>query len=90
MNPFKKRPHKSKPKGPKDEGLKVYVRDGRVDDALSRLRKRVERSGVLDDVRERQYYTKPSAERHKKKQSRKNSNTQSTPNGKKSKNNRSS
>ncbi len=79
---FNKRPYSKKHKkfkGPKDEGLLVYVHDDNVDSALSRLRKRVEKSGVLDIVRKKRFYEKPSVIRHRKNQSRKSKTKQRCP-----------
>lgn len=44
-------------------GRTVEVRDGNVDKALRKLKKKVNNSGVLMEVRERQQYVKPSTKR---------------------------
>ena len=44
-------------------GRTVSVKDGNVDKALRKLKKKVNNSGVLMDVRERQHYIKPSTKR---------------------------
>ena len=44
-------------------GRTVSVRDGNVDKALRKLKKKVNNSGVLMEVRERQQYVKPSTKR---------------------------
>ena len=44
-------------------GRTVNVRDGNVDKALRKLKKKVNNSGVLMEVRERQHYVKPSTKR---------------------------
>lgn len=49
---------------PDPEGLAVAVRDGEdVNKALRRLKKKIERDGLFNEIRERQYYTKPSEKR---------------------------
>ena len=42
------------------QGLHVAVRDDNVDRALKKLRKKVDTDGRVKDVRDRQYYIKPS------------------------------
>lgn len=56
-----------------DFGTTVFVNKGtsedrerRADDAIKRFRRRTERYKVLDELKERQYYIKPSDIRHKK------------------------
>lgn len=44
-------------------GRTVSVRDGNVEKALRKLKKKVNNSGVLMEVRERQHYIKPSTKR---------------------------
>ena len=44
-------------------GRTVQVRDGQVDKALRKLKKKVNNSNVLMEVRERQQYVKPSTKR---------------------------
>ena len=44
-------------------GRTVSVRDGNVDKALRKLKKKVNNSGILMEVRERQQYVKPSTKR---------------------------
>ena len=44
-------------------GRTVQVRDGQVDKALRKLKKKVNNSNVLMDVRERQQFVKPSTKR---------------------------
>lgn len=41
-------------------GLHVTVRDDNIDRALKKLRKKVDTDGRVKDVRDRQYYIKPS------------------------------
>ncbi len=47
--------------------IEITVKDGeRVDNALRRFRKVVEKSGVLQELRKREYYEKPSVKRKRK------------------------
>jgi small subunit ribosomal protein S21 len=41
-------------------GRKVFVKDGNVDKALRKFKKKVSESGLLMDLQDRQTYTKPS------------------------------
>lgn len=45
------------------DGRSVQVRDGNVDKALRKLKKKVNNSGVLLDVRRKQEYEKPTTAR---------------------------
>jgi small subunit ribosomal protein S21 len=50
------------------EGLKVTVRDGEdVNRAIRRLKKKVEAAGLMQELRDRQFYVKPSEQRRKDK-----------------------
>ena len=58
----------------KDFGTTVYVvpgssedRERRTDDAVKRFKRRVERYRILDELKERQFYTKPSTLKKEKK-----------------------
>ena len=42
------------------------VKDGNLEDALKRFKKQNERNGVLQEVRKREHYEKPSVKRKKK------------------------
>jgi ribosomal protein S21 len=44
-------------------GLKVEVEDGKFESSLRALKRKVENDGLLNEVRERQEYTKPSVKR---------------------------
>ena len=63
--------HHNKPRKqwtPDPEGLAVTVREGEdVNKALRRLKKKIERDGLMQEIREREYYTKPSEKRKKAK-----------------------
>ena len=43
--------------------LKVTVRDNKVEHALRLLKKKVKDSGLLIELREREFYTKPSVKK---------------------------
>lgn len=44
-------------------GRSVLVQDGNVDRALRKFKKKIQASGLLDDLREREHYVKPTTER---------------------------
>ena len=48
-------------------GLSVEVRNGDFNFALRKFKKKVQESGILQELREREYYTKPSLKRKKAK-----------------------
>jgi len=50
-----------------NKGTRIEVRDGNVEKALRKLKKKVQRSNILQDVRDRQHYEKPSTKRQKAK-----------------------
>ena len=53
---------------PKPEGLQVFVRDGEdINKALRKLKKKIERAGIMQEIRERQFFMKPSEKRRKAK-----------------------
>ena len=41
----------------------VTVKDGQFEKALRKFKKKVQESGILDDLREREFYSKPTAKR---------------------------
>ena len=45
------------------KGTRVILKDGNVEKALRKLKKKVQRNNTLQDVRERQHYVKPSTKR---------------------------
>jgi len=59
-----KQKHKQKRKN-KDIGTCVYVYDNNIVEALRRFKRRIEKSQILDIVRERQFYEKPSAKKRR-------------------------
>ena len=47
--------------------IDIKVKDGeRIDNALRRFRKVVDKSGVLQELRKREYYEKPSVKKKRK------------------------
>jgi small subunit ribosomal protein S21 len=44
-------------------GRSVLVQDGNVDKALRKFKKKIQASGLLDDLREREHYIKPTTAR---------------------------
>lgn len=61
-----RRPQKPKIRNfekPEKQGLKVVVRNGDLDQALRVFKNKVKRSGLIQEIRKKRYYTKPSEER---------------------------
>ena len=48
-------------------GNSVLITDGNVEKALRKFKKKVQESGLLDDLRARETYEKPTTERKRKK-----------------------
>jgi small subunit ribosomal protein S21 len=44
-------------------GRKVFVKDGNVEKALRKFKKKISESGLLQDLQERDRYTKPSVKK---------------------------
>lgn len=53
------------------QGLKVEVQEGQFEKALRKFKKKVIESGLLQDLREREFYTKPTTARKQAKASAK-------------------
>jgi len=53
-------------------GRSVLVTDGNVDKALRKFKKKIQISGILDDIRDREFYTKPTTARKLKASAAKN------------------
>tara|TARA_Y100000310_G_scaffold333645_2_gene411612 strand:- start:413 stop:673 length:261 start_codon:yes stop_codon:yes gene_type:complete len=84
-NPKYRKRFKRKPKRKnKDIGTRVQVYDNNLVDALRRFKRRVEKAKILEEVRDRQFYEKPSAKRRalKKKQKSKHRTSQKDKGGK--------
>lgn len=45
------------------KGTTVFVKDGNVERALRKFKKKVQKKGTLEEVRDRQEFLKPSAKR---------------------------
>jgi len=53
--------------------INVTVRNGNLEQAMRVLKRKVQKEGIVKELRERQYYKKPSEiKQEKKKQARKN------------------
>jgi len=48
-------------------GSSVLVKDGNVEKALRKFKKKIQESGLLDELRSRETYEKPTTERKRKK-----------------------
>lgn len=53
------------------QGLKVEVVDGQVEKAMRKFKKKVIESGLIQELREREFYEKPTTARKKAKNSAK-------------------
>jgi small subunit ribosomal protein S21 len=45
------------------DGSKVIVQDGRFEQALRQFKRKIDQNGLLQELRERQEYTKPTTKR---------------------------
>ena len=55
------------------KGSTVYVRNENVEQAMRKFKKKMQDSGLLQDLRDREFYEKPTAARKKKASAAKNS-----------------
>lgn len=53
-------------------GRSVLVQDGNVDRALRKFKKKIQTSGILNDVRDREHYVKPTTAKKLKQSAAKN------------------
>ncbi len=53
-------------------GRSVLVQDGNYEKALRKFKKKINDSGLLNDLRDREFYEKPTTERKRKKSAAKN------------------
>jgi small subunit ribosomal protein S21 len=53
-------------------GRSVLVQDGNVDRALRKFKKKIQSSGILNDLRDREFYEKPTTTRKRKRSAAKN------------------
>lgn len=47
----------------KSRARSVLVQDDNIEKALRKLKKKVQNSGILNDIREREFFVKPTTER---------------------------
>ena len=62
----KRRNFRKKPKEKKMQGLCVEVYNNNVDGALRKFKKMIKNSNIMMDLKEKQYYIKPSEKRRQK------------------------
>ena len=53
-------------------GRTVLIKDGNVDKALRKFKKKIQEDGLLNNLRDREFYEKPTTERKRKKSAAKN------------------
>ena len=53
-------------------GRSVLVQDNNVERALRKFKKKIQASGILNDLRAREFFEKPTTERKRKKSAAKN------------------
>ena len=53
-------------------GRSVIVQDNNVERALRKFKKKIQTSGILNDLRDREFYEKPTTTRKRKKSAAKN------------------
>ena len=51
----------------KSKGLYVEVRNNNIEGALKKFKRKVKESGLMGELRDRQYYEKPSEKRRREK-----------------------
>jgi len=56
----------------KSRARSVLVQDNNIEKALRKFKKKVQNSGILNDLREREFYIKPTTERKIKRSAAKN------------------
>lgn len=54
------------------QGRSVIVTDGNIEKALRKFKKKIQSSNILNDVREKEHYTKPSVDRKLRRSAAKN------------------
>jgi small subunit ribosomal protein S21 len=47
--------------------MKVIIKDGNVEKGLRKFKKKIQESGLLDDLRAKEFYEKPTSVRKRKK-----------------------
>jgi small subunit ribosomal protein S21 len=53
-------------------GRTVLVKDGNVDKALRKFKKKIQEDGLLNELRDREFYEKPTTQRKRQKSAAKN------------------
>lgn len=53
-------------------GRSVLVNDGNVEKALRKFKKKIQASGVMDDIRSKEFYEKPTSIRKRKRSAARN------------------
>lgn len=53
-------------------GRTVFVNDGNVEKALRKFKKKIQSSGILNDLRQYEFYEKPTTQRKRRKAAAKN------------------
>lgn len=53
-------------------GRRVFVNDGNVEKALRKFKKKIQNSGILNDLRDYEFYEKPTSVRKRRKAAAKN------------------
>lgn len=48
-------------------GRSVLVQDGHIEKALRKFKKKIQTSGLLNELKDREFYEKPTTERKRKK-----------------------
>jgi len=56
----------------RSQGLTVYVKDDNIEKALRKFKKKVAESGILQTLKEKEFYEKPTTTRKKKNSAAKN------------------
>lgn len=64
---YKNYKHTRKERPTKDEGLTVTVRDGNLEKAMRIFKKKVQKAGVLKELKMRKQFEKPSEKKQRKK-----------------------
>ena len=59
--------HTRKNDTPKDGGLQVTVQDNNLEKAMRIFKKKVQKSGILKELKAKQYYEKPAEKKQRKK-----------------------
>tara|TARA_E500000178_G_scaffold226123_1_gene222941 strand:+ start:138 stop:383 length:246 start_codon:yes stop_codon:yes gene_type:complete len=58
-----KQHYRKRPNFERTEGLHVIVRDNDVDKAMRKLKRMVKNAGIVQEIKERQFFVKPSVKK---------------------------